>query len=79
MNKYIVKKGDTLSAIAKAHNTTVSKIAKANAIADVNKIVVGQLLTIPEAKSYDAIGKQFEKCLEDIENLASYKKLISMM
>ena len=79
MNKYIVKKGDTLSAIARAHNTTVSKLAKLNAITNVDLIRVGQLLTLPETKNYDAIGKQFEKCLADVENLASYKKLVSML
>ena len=43
---YIVKKGDTLSAIAKKYGTTVSKIAKKNNIKNVNKIYVGQVLKI---------------------------------
>lgn len=43
---YIVKKGDTLSAIAKKYGTTVSKIAKKNSIKNVNKIYVGQVLKI---------------------------------
>ena len=78
MAVYMVKKGDTLSRIAKAHGTTVSKLAKLNAIENVNLIRVGQLLTLPE-DSDEAIGKQFRKCLKDVENLDSYKKLISMM
>lgn len=78
MGKYMVKKGDTLSAIAKAYGTTVSKLAKVNAIKDVNNIRVGQLLTLPDDSS-EAIGKQFIRCLSDVENLDSYKKLISMM
>lgn len=50
MAKVTVKKGDTLSAIAKANNTTVAKIAAANPqIANVNKINVGQKITIPTA------------------------------
>ena len=43
---YTVKKGDTLSKIAKAYGTTYQKIAKDNNIADPNKIVVGQKLKI---------------------------------
>lgn len=47
-----VKKGDTLSAIAKANNTTVAAIAKANpSIKNVNVIKVGQKVVIPGATS----------------------------
>lgn len=44
--KYTVKKGDTLSSIAKKYKTTVAKLAKANGIKEPNKIYVGQVLTI---------------------------------
>jgi N-acetylmuramoyl-L-alanine amidase CwlA len=43
---YIVKKGDTLSGIAKKYNTTYQKIAKDNNIKDPNRIDVGQVLII---------------------------------
>ena len=43
---YTVKKGDTLSAIAKKYKTTVSAIAKKNGIKNVNLIKVGQVLKI---------------------------------
>ena len=43
---YTVKKGDTLTAIAKKYKTSVSAIAKKNGIKDVNKIRVGQKLKI---------------------------------
>lgn len=43
---YTVKKGDTLSAIAKKYGTTVAKLKKANNIANANKIYVGQKLVI---------------------------------
>lgn len=47
-----VKKGDTLSAIAKANNTTVAAIAKANpSIKNVNAIKPGQKVVIPGAKA----------------------------
>ena len=44
---YIVKKGDTLSAIAKMYKTTVAKLKYLNpAIKDVNKIYVGQKIRV---------------------------------
>ena len=43
---YTVKKGDTLSQIAKQYNTTVSKLARDNNIKNVNKIYVGQNIII---------------------------------
>lgn len=43
---YIVKKGDTLSGIAKKYGTTYQKIAKDNKIANPNKIYPGQKLVI---------------------------------
>lgn len=44
---YTVKKGDTLSGIAKKYNTTVNAIANANSIKNVNLIYPGQVLSIP--------------------------------
>ena len=43
-----VKKGQTLSDIAKANNTTVAKLKEANTIEDINKINVGQSISIPK-------------------------------
>ncbi|MCI8273448.1 MAG: LysM peptidoglycan-binding domain-containing protein [Clostridia bacterium] len=43
---YIVKKGDTLSAIAKRYKTTYQAIAQKNGISNPNKIYVGQVLKI---------------------------------
>ena len=43
---YVVKKGDTLSGIAKKYGTTYQKIAKDNNIKNPNKIYVGQKLII---------------------------------
>lgn len=48
---YTVKKGDTLSAIAKKYNTTVKKLASLNNIKNVNKIYVGQKLIISKSSS----------------------------
>ena len=43
---YIVKRGDTLTAIAKKYNTTVKAIAEKNGIKNVNLIYTGQKLKI---------------------------------
>ena len=45
---YTVKRGDTLTKIAKMFGTTVAAIAKLNNIRDVNKIYAGQVLKIPK-------------------------------
>jgi murein DD-endopeptidase MepM/ murein hydrolase activator NlpD len=44
---YTVKKGDTLSAIAKKYNTTYQKLADYNDIPNPNYIQIGQKITIP--------------------------------
>lgn len=44
---YVVKKGDTLSKIATAYNTTVSKLVALNRIQNKDSIRVGQIITLP--------------------------------
>lgn len=44
---YVVQPGDTLSAIAARHGTTVGAIVQANGLQSANVIYVGQRLTIP--------------------------------
>lgn len=44
---YVVKKGDTLGAIAKAHKTTVAKIVALNHGLKPDRIYVGQKLKMP--------------------------------
>ena len=46
MATYTVKKGDTLSAIAKKYGTTYQELAKANGISNPNLIYAGQTLNI---------------------------------
>lgn len=46
-NSYTVKKGDSLSVIAKKYNVSVDDIVKVNSIANKNMIYVGQKLVIP--------------------------------
>lgn len=61
---YVVKKGDTLSSIAKKHNTTYQKLAEYNGISNPNVISVGQKIKIPTTsttatkKSNEQIAKE---------------------
>lgn len=48
---YTISRGDTLGAIAKKNNTTVEALAKANNIADPNKIYAGSKIKLPGAVS----------------------------
>ena len=49
---YIVKKGDTLTKIARIYSTTVDAIASLNGIKNKNLIIVGQVLQIPSNLNY---------------------------
>jgi LasA protease len=62
---YIVQQGDFLSKIAQKYSVSVKAIADANKITDVNALVVGQTLTIPEVAP-QAIGPAF-KIIPDSE------------
>jgi LysM repeat protein len=48
--KYVVKKGDTLSGIANKYGTTYQELAKYNNISNPNIISVGQVIKIPTTK-----------------------------
>ena len=50
MATHSVRRGDTLSALARKYNTSVSALAQANNIKNVNQIRTGQRLTIPDSK-----------------------------
>lgn len=82
---YIVRTGDNLTTIAKEFNTTVSTILTANPkIKNPDVIYAGTDLVIPvnnseNSKDYASIGKQVEKCLNDIEKLDSFQKLSKML
>lgn len=78
---YIVQKGDTLSGIAKTHGTTVSVIMSKNShtVKDPNVIVPGMQLTLPDKTNYSALGKKVKACLDDIENLKSFKEVMKIL
>ena len=46
---YTIKAGDTLRGIAKKHDVSVERIISTNTIADPNKILVGQTISIPDS------------------------------
>ena len=88
---YTVKKGDTLSAIARVYGTTASKIANENKIPNPNKIIVGQVLKITyepdepkvETPKVEEVKNEaleaLKACLSDVEKLDSYKKLEAIL
>ncbi|MDR3237238.1 MAG: transglycosylase SLT domain-containing protein [Spirochaetia bacterium] len=45
--QYKVKKGDTISSIAKKNNRTASEIMQLNKIANINRIIPGKIILIP--------------------------------
>lgn len=47
-DSYTVKSGDTLSAIAAIHNTTVDQIAQKNKLSNIHLISVGQVLELDD-------------------------------
>lgn len=53
--EYTVRKGDTLAAIARAHGVTVAQLAEWNALADPNKISIGQALIVKDPKTTPTI------------------------
>ena len=69
MADYTVQASDTLSKIAKAHGTTVSELAKQNSITDVNKIEIGQELSL--GKTTDSTPTPHE---EQTVGLDSFEK-----
>ncbi|OQA45987.1 MAG: Muramidase-2 precursor [Chloroflexi bacterium ADurb.Bin325] len=53
---YVVQSGDTLGNIARRFNTTVAELMRLNNIANPDRIVVGQKLTVPAAGSTGSTG-----------------------
>ena len=92
---YTIKSGDTLSGIAKRHNTSVNILLVLNpSIKNKNVIRVGQVINLPSSEpstpekvdppkkddpNYAAIGKQVEKVLGEITDLDSFQQLMELM
>lgn len=56
-DSYTVKSGDTLSAIAASHNTTVDHIAQKNKISNIHLISVGQVLELDDTTTSTATAE----------------------
>ncbi len=67
--KYRIRKGDTLSGIAKKHHTTISKIRKANGMKKGATLKLGRVLKVPQNKSRIKFAK--------VKKKASTKKLVA--
>ncbi len=69
--KYVIKRGDTLSAIAQKHHTTVAKVRKDNGLKKSEMIKVGEVLKVPQSKKTVKYTKTKKK--------ASSKKLAASL
>ena len=56
-DSYTVKSGDTLSAIAASHNTTIDQIAQKNKISNIHLISVGQVLELDDTTTSTATAE----------------------
>jgi len=68
---YTVKSGDTLSAIAVSHQTTVDKIAQKNKISNINLISVGQILELDDNVSEQMTVEKSDKTEETVARPSS--------
>lgn len=75
---YTVKKGDTLSVIARKYNTTVGALVALNGIKDPNKISVGQVLKTREVTAQEVLYL-INECVGDIQELPAFKKLMELV
>ena len=68
---YTVNSGDTLSAIAASHQTTVDKIAQKNKISNINLISVGQVLELDDDVSEQITVEKSDKTEQSTVNPSS--------
>lgn len=73
---HIVKRGDTLSAIANKYKTTVAILQKDNNIKNANFIYVGQVLKVGESK---AVVKPAEKTKEQVSSTYTGDSIVSYL
>ncbi|MCO4844785.1 MAG: C40 family peptidase [Sulfurovum sp.] len=69
--KHVIKRGDTLSAIARKHHTTIAKVRKANGLKKNETIKIGQVLKVPQNKKTVKLAK--------VQKKASNKKLVTSL
>jgi len=79
--KYVIKKGDTLSGIARKHRTTVSKLRQTNGLKANDSIKIGKTLKIPQNKKtirytqkrIKSSNKKFVASLSNLETISLAK------
>lgn len=71
---YVVKRGDTLSAIAVDFKTTVQSLIDANKLKDANKIFVGQALKVSGLQNKPVVKKKFTKG-HDLTSIVDFLKV----
>lgn len=80
--KYVIKKGDTLSGIARKHGTTVTKLRKANGLQKNSVIKIGKVLKVPQTqkavrytqKKKKTSNKKFVASLSNLETISLEKQ-----
>ena len=60
-SKYSIKKGDTLSALARKHKTSIRKLRKANGMSKNETLIIGKTLKVPHTKTTYKIAKNTKK------------------
>jgi LysM repeat protein len=56
--KHVVAKGETLTSIAKQYNIPIAELKNANKIENERKLQIGQILTVPTAKTPETSDKK---------------------
>ena len=59
--KYSIKKGDTLTALARKYNTSVNKLRKANGMKKSDTLLIGKTLKVPHSQSTARLVKSTKK------------------
>jgi len=80
MKKHIVKRGDTLSKIAKTYGVSIGDIMNANPmIGNPDLIITGWELSIPEPIDYEKMGRKVVQALTEMDKLDTVKEIIKLM
>ena len=68
-SKYSIKKGDTLSALARKHHTSIRKLRKTNGMSTNETLIIGKTLKVPHTKTSYKVAKNRKRSSN--KNLAS--------
>lgn len=82
--EYTIKKGDSLSSIAKKYGTNATAISKLNGIRNANRIAIGQVIKIPSSSSspntntysFSALPSSVKSSLDRIAVRGGWKHIV---